>query len=124
MSTKPSGETRHRWTPAERDQLIADSKRFATVVEATDALYAGMGLPERVVHAQLYELYLKGRVPHLQLSRKRDTGLELSPAVIRAVRELARAMRVEGISDALVTVGETIKVQVTQRRAAIDIEFL
>jgi transposase-like protein len=124
MSTKPSGEVRHRWTAEERARLVEESKRYATVAEAADALYVSFGQPRQAVYAQMYELFVKGRAPHLALTVEREATMELSASVMRAVRELARAMRVDGISDALVSVEETIKVQVIRRSKTIDIEFL
>ncbi len=122
MATKRPEETRHRWTPEERRRLVELSRPFSTITGAAEAVYVEMSMPLNAVRAQLYELYLKGQAPHLSVTRE-ERG-ELSPAVVRAVRELARAMRVDGISDALVTVdGESIHLQVVRRAQTFDLDF-
>lgn len=115
MATKrEKNEVRHRWTDKERGQLLAKSEGYKTIGEAADGIYVEMGQPRQAVYAQLYDLFLRGRAPHLGLSREAKT--ELSPSFARALREFIRVMRVEGISDALVSVHEAgVSVQVSRR---------
>lgn len=122
MSTKPTNETRHRWTPADRAKLLTLSARYTTVGEATDGSYVEMGMPRNAVYAQLYDLFLRGKAPHLGLSREAKT--DFSPAFARALRELIRVMRVEAATDCLVTVtAEKTSVQVVRRAATVDLDL-
>jgi hypothetical protein len=64
---------------------------------------------------------MRGRVPWLEVHREsRD---EFSASFRRAVREMARVMRVEGITDAMLVVPERgpAEVQVVRRAVTIDV---
>jgi hypothetical protein len=74
--------------------------------------------------AQLYDMYMRGRLQHLELARPRDSSLGVTPGMARALREMVRAMRLQGITDALVsTRGEHVQVQLSRSGSTLDLEF-
>jgi hypothetical protein len=103
-------EARHRWTTVEKRDLVAKSAALAgegmvTVSEAADALYVLVGHPRQAVYAQLYAAFIRGRAPWLTM--RRSDRADFSPAFSAAIREMARVMRTESLSDVLVSITAT-----------------
>jgi hypothetical protein len=121
MSTKRNTETRHRWTKAEEARLLEASKPYQSISKATDAVYVQMGMPHRAVYAKLYDLYLHGKATWLEIEREQRS--EFSAAFKKALRELARASRVEGVTDVYLEVPRVgpSKAEVVRRAETITI---
>ena len=129
MPTNRPTETRHRWTREEERVLLSLSRTAnlghladdVTIGDATDAVYVAMGMPRGAVYAKLYDLHMRGRAPWLRVER--ESHSDFSAAFTRAVREMARTMRVEGVTDALVVVPESgpAEVQVVRRAETVVI---
>lgn len=120
-------EQRHRWTRAERTRMLEAAQTSGppeTVAQAANRIWCtGVfpGLGEHAVYAQLYDLYLRGLTPWLTTGR--EDRAEFSAAMRRALREVVRVMRVEVVSDILVSLTPGgAKVQLVRRTETIDLE--
>ncbi len=124
MSTIPTGETRHRWTSKETARLAELAQPFRTLTEAADGTYVEMAMPRRAVYAKLYEQFLKGRVPHLSLTKERDQEVDFTAPFAAAVRELIRVMRVEGKTDVMVALkGERASISIQRKASSYEVEL-
>lgn len=127
MTTKRTRqEARHRWTNEERARLAELSLGYETVSEAADGIYVTVGQPRQAVYAQLYQMFLKGLVPHLSLQRPEDRAEGYSAAFIHALREVVRVMRVESLTDVMISLGDddVVKVETVHKaRKSATIEF-
>ena len=124
MATNRKDNARHRWTQEEREKLLDASLAYTTISEAADALYVDFGHPRQAVYSQLYDLFLRGKAPHLSLSKERGTRNETSPAFARALRELVRVMRLDGASDILVSVkADSVHVQISRSATTLDLDL-